>query len=355
MEKRIETLGIIGGGQLGRMTAIAAPQVGVRTHVWAEHEGEPGTQVADMCTIGPFDDAHMLNHFLRTVDAVTVEFENVSVARLEQIEQRGIPVRPSSKIVRIAQDRWSEKYFFNKIGEKTTPTQPIENAKDLEMAATLIRFPAILKTRRDGYDGHGQIRVRTRRGLTRAWKKLKSAPCVLEELVDLAYELSVIVARDVNGTIATYQAIENTHENGILRYSRCPGPNSTEAAAKEATRIAIKIAKKLELVGVLAIEFFVTKNGEVLVNEMAPRPHNSGHGTIEGCETSQFLQHVLTTCGLPVGPTTLLRGFGMKNLLGDEIDQEIFPPGWIVHRYGKKEARPGRKMGHVTQHWSLIG
>jgi 5-(carboxyamino)imidazole ribonucleotide synthase len=344
-------IGIIGGGQLGRMSAMAAARLGFRSHVFAPEFGAPATQVATGATVGDYANLNMLRMFANKVDVVTFEFENLPVESLELLESMR-PVRPGARSLRISQDRLLEKQFLNDAGIATAPWAKVENAEELTAGVAALGLPAVLKTTRLGYDGKGQLLLRMPEDLAPAFAELEPKPLVLEGYVDFAAEISVMVARGVDGTVVTYDAVENRHKHHILDLTFAPA-RVPEAVQAQAQAIARTIAEELELVGILGVEMFVTADGAVLVNEVAPRPHNSGHWTIDACPCSQFEMHIRAVAGLPLPPAVRHSDAVMKNLVGPE-DMENWPrvlatPGLIPHHYGKTEARPGRKMGHFTR------
>jgi 5-(carboxyamino)imidazole ribonucleotide synthase len=343
------TIGVLGGGQLGMMLAEAAPTLGYRVKTWAQSADEPAVRTSHAMTIGGWDNSHLLNDFLRGVGVVTYEFENVSLTLTSDIEAQGVPLRPSPRILRIGQDRWQEKNLFMNLGIPFAPTSIIVFSEDLKGFHEL-NHPSILKTCNGGYDGKGQRLVSDYSELQAAWEELGGVPCVLESRIDFDFEMSIIVARNPLGQIEFFPAIENEHEGGILRISRCPGPSITPAVEAKAREYARSIAESLGLVGLLTVEFFVT--GEtVFGNEIAPRPHNSGHGTREACTVSQFEQHLRAVAGMELIKPELTQAWTMENLIGtapDGFEEARARPGAIVTDYGKAEARPGRKMGHVV-------
>jgi 5-(carboxyamino)imidazole ribonucleotide synthase len=333
------TIGILGGGQLGRMLALAAARLGLKCHIYSPEEDAPAFQVADKHTRGSFDDMEALEHFAKACDVVTFEFENVPAETIARIG----PVFPSAATLRVTQDRFEEKSFVNSLGLKTAPFRKVDDS----IAST--DTPAILKTRRLGYDGKGQAKVANADEIAQAFARFHHAPCILEGFVDFAFEASVIAARGRDGSFAAYDPPENLHENHILRRSTVPARLSAAQVA-EAKDIARRIADALDYVGVIAVELFVAKDGALLVNEIAPRVHNSGHWTIEACQTSQFEQHIRAVAGWPLGCASRHCGAVMENLIGDEVAdwQKLAANGGALHLYGKKEIRAGRKMGHVT-------
>ena len=340
------TIGILGGGQLGRMTAMAAARLGYGCIVYSPEDHSIAGEVAAGHVQGAYDDAAALANFAGQVDVITYEFENVPEATVE-ICQRHKPVRPGVTPIHIAQHRLREKSFFATLGISTAHHQPIRNEADIAAATAL---PGILKTCSEGYDGKGQVRVADRAGLGAAWQKLGRRECILEALVDFACETSAIVARSLDGETRCFPIGRNEHRDGILRATTLPCglPADTVATVE---RFGVELARGLDLVGLVALEMFVTKDGRVLANEMAPRPHNSGHWTIDACATSQFEQLVRAICGLPLGPVDMLVPSHMENLIGDEANEwrrYLADPTARLHLYGKTAARPGRKMGHVT-------
>jgi 5-(carboxyamino)imidazole ribonucleotide synthase len=349
------TIGVLGGGQLGRMTSLAAAALGYRCHVFCPESDPPAGHVADAATIAEYTDRRAMAAFAKQVAVVTYEFENIPyepVAALAEL----VPVRPSPEVLRIAQDRLREKDFLNSIGVATTKYQAIDNADVLAGAVNELGRPSILKTARLGYDGKGQIAIRADTDLASAWASLAGAmPApvegILEGFVDFEREVSAIVARSVDGKLASYVTVENRHENHILAQTIAPARIPFDTA-RRAEGIARHIAEKIGLVGVLAVEMFVGHDGTLMVNELAPRPHNSGHWTIDACVTSQFEQVVRAICGLPLGNPRRHSDAVMDNLIGNAVDrwpEIVKDPDAKLHLYGKREARPGRKMGHVTR------
>ena len=343
------TIGILGGGQLGRMTAMAAAQLGFRSHIFCQAGGEPAAQVAAATTIAAFDDPAALDAFGRAVDVVTLEFENVPLSTLERLSEKTI-VRPGPQALAIAQDRQLEKEFFRDLGLPTAPFATVTSAEELVAARRSVGPRAILKTARFGYDGKGQLRLAGDVDLDAAWQDLRTDRATLETMLELEREFSVILARAPDGATACFDPAENEHRNNILHRTTVPARISQGLLdqAADATR---RIARTLDLIGLLAVEFFVTKAGELFINEMAPRPHNSGHWTLDACAVSQFEQLVRAVAGLPLGDPARHSDADMLNLLGDDIDQRedyLRLPAVCLHLYGKAEARPGRKMGHTT-------
>jgi 5-(carboxyamino)imidazole ribonucleotide synthase len=340
------TIGILGGGQLGRMTAMAAARLGYRSIVYSPEAQSIAGEVAAGHVQGAYDDRAALSRFAAQVDVITYEFENVPESTVAEC-QRHRPVRPGTKPIHFAQHRLREKEFFRKAGIGTAAYQPVATAADVAAATA---FPGILKTCTEGYDGKGQARVATRADLAAAWESLGRRECILEALVDFQCEISAIVARGLDGASRCFPIGLNDHRDGILRTTSVPAglPRETLDTAE---RFARQLAESLDLVGLVALEMFVTRDGRVLGNEMAPRPHNSGHWTIDACATSQFEQLVRAICGLPLGAVDVLAPSRMVNLIGDEAHdwaRYVAEPTARLHLYGKGKARPGRKMGHVT-------
>ncbi len=346
-------IGIIGGGQLGRMSAMAAARLGYKCHIFTPEADSPASQVAALTIVADYDDEAALQQFAAGVDVITFEFENVPAASLALLAAAK-PVRPGPKILEISQDRILEKRFLNEIGVPTAPWRPIHELADLAG----VTHPAVLKTTRLGYDGKGQMILRMAADAGQAFAGLAPHPLVLEGFVDFAAEISVIVARGADGGMSAFDAVENRHKNHILDMTLAPAPVSSELLT-QAGEMARHIAEQLGLIGLLAVEMFVTKTGELLVNEIAPRPHNSGHWTIDACPVSQFEMHIRAVTGLPLPPAIRHADAVMKNLVGPE-DMARWPdilatPGLIPHHYGKAEARPGRKMGHFTRLFPKFG
>lgn len=343
------TIGIVGGGQLGRMMAMAAARLGYRVHVFCPEPDCPASHLAIRHHCADYEDRAALDTFAATIDVATIEFENVPLATVERLAAR-VPMRPQPSVLRIAQDRILEKRFLNDISIATAPWHAILDANDLDAALAAIGRPAILKTSRLGYDGKGQRKIETAEDLTGAWHAFRQVPCVLEGYIGFEREISVIVARGLDGSLAIYDAVENEHKDHILATTRVPArvPPAVAAAAQE---MAARVATRLDLVGLVAVEMFVTRDGRVLANEIAPRPHNSGHWSIEAASTDQFEQVVRAICGLPLGSTERRFDATMENLIGADIERWpdlITRPDARLHLYGKTEIRPGRKMGHVT-------
>jgi 5-(carboxyamino)imidazole ribonucleotide synthase len=343
------TIGIIGGGQLGRMLAIAAAQLGYRCHVYDPHDAPCAVEVAAEFTRGSFDDAAAIARFATACDVVTYEFENPPT---EPLEPLGDTLRPSTRSLTVAQDRSVEKRFLDAAGVTIAPWAEVDDAAGLDAAIATLGLPLLLKTRRFGYDGKGQAWVRSRDDAATALATLGGRPAVAERGMQFDAEFSVVVARSDDGSSVTWPVSRNIHEGGILRRSEVPPGAAIEAQLAEATNVAATLAGRLGHVGVMTVEFFACADGPV-VNEIAPRVHNSGHWTIEGAKTSQFEQHIRAICGLPLRDTALVAtAVQMDNLIGADVDQWsalIADPSAHVHLYNKGEARPGRKMGHVTR------
>ena len=344
------TIGILGGGQLGRMLALAAAPLGYRCHIFSPEPGGPAAQVSAAETVADYDDRTALDAFGAAVDVVTTEFENVPASALERLAER-VPVRPGSRSLRIAQNRIAEKDFVRGLGLETTPYAAVEVGADNAAADARIGRPAVLKTQTLGYDGKGQVVLAAGDDLLVAWRDtLGSRPAILEAFAPIAREVSAIVARAPDGHMASFDPVENRHVNGILDVSLAPADISP-ALAQAAREGAEHVAQALDHVGVLCVELFVTEDSRLLVNEIAPRVHNSGHWTNEGCETSQFAQHIRAICGLPLGSTARRANACMKNLIGADVERWpalAADPAAHLHLYGKDDARAGRKMGHVT-------
>lgn len=344
-------IGMLGAGQLGRMTALAAARLGYKVHVFAPESMDSSCgQVVAHHTQAGWHDLRALARFADDVDVITLEWENVPTYAVEFLA-RHVDVHPGATVLAVAQDRLAEKNFANKLGIGTAPFRSVKNTAQLEAAVAELGTPAILKSTRMGYDGKGQLRINPGDDLSGALDIIGTDEAVLEGFVDFSMEISVITARQPSGTMVSFPPVENRHKNGILDQTIVPA-NISPAIAAEAVRIAETLTAELNVVGLLAVEMFVTRDGRVLVNEMAPRPHNSGHWSIDFAETSQFEQLVRAVCGLPLGPTGIVRPCVMTNLIGDDVDNWqalVAEPGTRVHLYGKGDARPGRKMGHVTR------
>jgi 5-(carboxyamino)imidazole ribonucleotide synthase len=347
------TIGVFGSGQLGRMFAIEARKMGYRVHTFSPDSDTPTGQVADLETSAPYDDLDAVREFARAVDVVTFEFENVPSQTVETASEFAA-VHPKGEILHITQNRLREKNWLAVNGFPVTPFRHISSAGDLERAVHELGYPCILKTAGFGYDGKGQVKIRTAEDAGNAFSGLAGRESVLEAFVDFEKEISVVCARGSGGDFAHYGVIENSHANHILDISFAPALVS-EKVHGEAVGIARSIAEAFQYIGTLCVEFFLTREGKLIVNELAPRPHNSGHLTIDACVTSQFEQQLRAVCGLGLGSTEFLRPAAMANLLGDvwqngEPDwaAALKDPAVKLHLYGKQAARPGRKMGHLT-------
>jgi 5-(carboxyamino)imidazole ribonucleotide synthase len=343
------TIGILGGGQLGRMAAMAAARLGYRCHVFAPEADSPAADVAAAFTCADYGDEAALTGFAAAVAVVTLEFENVPVPTLEFLARRR-PVRPSPSVLRVTQDRLAEKDFVAGLGVPVTGYARVEGAGDLEAARDRLG-PGVLKTVRLGYDGKGQLRIDRTTDPADAVARLGQPVLIHEAWVDFALELSVITARNPHGDVKSYVPVENRHRDHILDVTEAPAAIPPELA-REAVAMAERIARALELEGLLAVEMFLTRDGRLLVNELAPRPHNSGHWTIDACAVSQFEQQVRAICGLPLGDPGRFADATMTNLIGGDVEHWpdlLAEPGTRLHLYGKRQSRPGRKMGHVTR------
>jgi 5-(carboxyamino)imidazole ribonucleotide synthase len=344
-------IGILGGGQLGRMLALAAARLGLKSHIYSDEPNAPAFDVAAACTVGSFDDERVLADFAASVDVVTCEFENVPARALE-IAAKQAPVHPPAKSFAVAQDRLVEKNFVRGLGIEVADFADVHDEASLRGALADVGVPAILKTRRFGYDGKGQALVRSKTEAEAALQELGGRPAVIERLVAFEREISVIVVRAADGEMSFYDPVENVHQDGILAISRVPARIHDDDAA-EAREIAGRIAEAVGHVGVLCVEMFQrdSETPRLLVNEIAPRVHNSGHWTIDACLVSQFENHVRAIAGWPIGPTGRHSDALMTNLIGDDAERwrELAAEDVAVHLYGKAEARPGRKMGHITR------
>ena len=358
------TIGILGGGQLGWMLSIAAKGLGYPCHIFAPEENPPAMQTADQHTHASFDDVDSLKAFSKSVDIITYEFENIPVDPLREIEDF-VAIRPSLKSLEISQDRLTEKNFVRSLGIPTAPFEPVDDTDSLVQAFSKIGLPAVLKTRRLGYDGKGQSLLYKQSAspsvlyFTNAWQAVGEVPSIVEKVVNFSQEFAVVIARDEEGNTRCFDVIATYHEGGILRKAKTPAGlySALESCARDA---ATAIVDALEHVGILTAEFFLLGDIEdgtdadkrILVNEIAPRVHNSGHLTREICLTNQFEQHIRAICGLNLGDTTRTADAEMTNLLGNEVNGWKTPsddPGTYITLYGKGDARPGRKMGHVVR------
>jgi 5-(carboxyamino)imidazole ribonucleotide synthase len=341
-------IGILGGGQLGRMLSMAAARLGFRCHIYEPGADCPASHAAWRTTTAPYEDADALFAFARSVDVVTYEFENVPAEALDLIEAE-VPIRPGRRALAISQDRLPEKEFVANLGLATAPFAAVETQGDLAAALGRIGTPAILKTRRLGYDGKGQARIMAPEDAPAAFAALAGAPAILEGFVRFSREVSVIAARGLDGSVACYDPGENLHEGGILRTTTIPA-RLTPAERSDAVLIAARMLNALDYVGVMGVELFLT-GSDLVVNEFAPRVHNSGHWTQNGCLIDQFEQHIRAVAGWPLGDGRRHSNVIMENLIGDDIRRipEIAGTGAALHLYGKSEAREGRKMGHVNR------
>ncbi len=346
------TIGILGGGQLGRMLSIAAAQLGLKTHIYSDEADAPAFDVAHARTVGSYADEDALARFAGCCAVVTCEFENVPAETL-QAAARAVPVFPGAKSFAVAQDRLVEKDFITGLGVSVAPYVRVDSLEDLRAALPRVRIPALLKTRRFGYDGKGQVLIRGEDEISAALEAIGHAPALIEGIVPFEREISVIVVRGRDGAMRFYDVVENVHQDGILAISRAPA-RIAQASAVEARTIAGKIAEALGHVGVLCVEMFerTGERPELIVNEFAPRVHNSGHWTLDACLVSQFESHIRAICGWPLGETSRHSDAVMTNLIGSDVDkwrELAAEPDTALHLYGKAEARPGRKMGHVTR------
>ncbi len=344
------TIGILGGGQLGRMLAQAAARLGFKCHIFAPNPDSPAFDVVHRVTCADYADTQALDRFAGNVDVVTYEFENVPAETATFLAAR-VPVLPDSKVLATTQDRLAEKNFVAALGIATAPYAAVAAPAELAGALDRIGRPAVLKTRRFGYDGKGQATIRNGSDPEAAWREVGGQPCILEAFVPFAREVSVVAARAYDGAVECFDVTENEHRDHILKVSRVPAALS-DAAAQEARRIAETIAQKFTYVGVLAVEMFVLRDGDLLVNEIAPRVHNSGHWTLDGASVSQFEQHIRAVAGWPLAKPIRRGRVEMINLIGAEVADYrswLGVPGAAVHLYGKAAIRPGRKMGHVTR------
>lgn len=343
------TIGILGGGQLGRMLAVAAARLGYRSHIFEPGANPPAADVAHRVTTAPYDDEAALRVFADSVDVITYEFENIPTAALDLLE-RVRPIRPNRRALAVSQERVAEKDFLASLGLTTAPYAPVKSATDLKAALARIGTPAILKTARLGYDGKGQARIMAPEDAPGALAAMEGEAAVLEGFIAFSHEVSVIAARGLDGSVAAYDPGENVHEGGILRTTTIPARLSP-AQRTDAVLLAARILNALDYVGVMGVELFVTPQG-LIVNEIAPRVHNSGHWTQNGCAVDQFEQHVRAVTGWPLGDGARHSDVVMENLIGNDIARipALSREGQVaIHLYGKAEARPGRKMGHVNR------
>ncbi len=343
------TIGILGGGQLGRMLSVAAARLGFKTCIFEPGSDCPASHVANYHFQAPYEDESTLRAFAESVDVITYEFENIPTSALDILETLR-PVRPGRRALRVSQDRLSEKEFLNDLGLATAPFAAVEDAASLARATRATGLPAILKTRRFGYDGKGQARIMTDADAEQALADMAGAPAILEGFVDFTHEVSVIGARNAAGDVACFDPGENLHRDGILRRTNVPA-RLTQAQRTDAVLLTAKILNKLDYIGVLGVELFVTAEG-LIVNEIAPRVHNSGHWTQQGCAIDQFEQHIRAVVGWPLGDGSRHSDVVMENLIGEDMDRLpdlLRDPSVSLHLYGKAETKPGRKMGHVNR------
>jgi 5-(carboxyamino)imidazole ribonucleotide synthase len=345
------TIGVLGGGQLGRMLTLAGARLGFDVVILEPEENSPAGRVAARQIVAPYDDRWALKRLAEACDVVTYEFENVPADTVAELTALGVRVAPGAKALAAAQDRVVEKSFLAEIGVPTVAFAAIETADDLAAAVAKIGAPSLLKTRREGYDGKGQAWVQRAADARASFEKIGRKPAILEAPADFVRELTVIAARGLGGEIACYPLADNHHEGGVLRRTSAPAKVS-ETTRDQAEAIVIKILTALDYVGVIGVELFELADGKLLVNEFAPRVHNTGHWTQDGCEVDQFEQHIRAVAGWPLGPTAARAHVEMTNLLGAEVEawaKLAAEPETRIHLYGKGEARPGRKMGHVNR------
>lgn len=343
------TIGILGGGQLGRMLSVAASRLGFQCHIYEPGANPPAGHVAARVTTAAYDDHAALRAFAHSVDVITYEFENVPTASLDVLEALR-PIRPNRRALAISQERIAEKDFLTSLGLTTAPYARVTDLATLTAGLARIGTPAILKTTRLGYDGKGQARIMAPQDAEAAWQAMNGAESVLEGFIDFSHEISVIAARGLDGSVACYDPGENVHRNGILHTTTLPARLSP-GQRTDAVLIAARILNALDYVGVMGVELFVTKTG-LLVNEIAPRVHNSGHWTQQGCTVDQFEQHIRAITGLPLGDGSRFADVVMENLIGDDIARIpalLRERNLSIHLYGKADAKPGRKMGHINR------
>jgi 5-(carboxyamino)imidazole ribonucleotide synthase len=345
-----DAIGILGGGQLGRMLAIAAADLGLDVHIFTPETDSPAARVAQRTWVAPFDDKAALREFAASVKVATIEFENVPVDAVDLIEDEGVPVRPNGETLSRAQDRLAEKTFFRAIGIEPAPFVRIDHPEQIQPALDSVGGQGVLKSRFSGYDGKGQVRLKGKIDPFPAWAEVGLSRAVLEAWIEHDGEISVIAARGADEQFVPYDPPENDHSGGILRRSKFPA-SAPKTVQDEAIRLAKKLADELNYVGVLALELFLTKDGKLLANEFAPRVHNSGHWTQDACFTGQFEQHIRAVCGWPLGDASRHSDGEMINLLGEDADswEKHLGEGAKLHLYGKRRAAGGRKMGHVNK------
>ncbi|RIJ24338.1 5-(carboxyamino)imidazole ribonucleotide synthase [Henriciella barbarensis] len=343
-------IGILGGGQLGRMLAGAAAQLGFDVNIFCPGDSPPAARVAAGHWDAEYDDETALSDFAENCDVITYEFENIPVASVANLVSKGVIVRPGVKSLEVSQDRLAEKQFLNAIGIETGAFEPVDSVEQLETALETLGGEGLLKTRRDGYDGKGQVRAKPGDDLEAAYKEIGQAPAILEALVPFEREISVVIARASDGSMTAFEPSKNDHGNGILKRSTVPCglPNDVVARAR---KLAETLATETGHIGVLALELFVLEDGTLLANEMAPRVHNSGHWTPEACAIGQFEQHIRAVADWPLAPVTRHFDAEMENLLGEEAlaPPESYPDGTVLTLYGKRDPKPGRKMGHIVR------
>lgn len=343
------TIGILGGGQLGRMLSVAASRLGFKTHIFEPGEHPPAGQVADQVTTASYEDTAALQSFAKSVDVITYEFENIPTSALDSLEALR-PIRPGREALRVSQDRLTEKDYLRDLGLQTAPYADVNDLNSLNAAIERIGTPAILKTRRFGYDGKGQARLQSPDDASQAIADMQGAPALLEGFVAFSHEVSVIAARGLDGAVACFDPGQNVHKDGILHTTTVPA-QLTSAQRTDAVLLAAKILNALDYVGVMGVELFVTAQG-LIVNEIAPRVHNSGHWTQQGCCVDQFEQHIRAVAGWPLGDGTRFADVEMLNLIGNDVEsakEHAASPNTAIHLYGKADTKPGRKMGHINR------
>lgn len=343
----VTTVGILGGGQLGRMLSVAASRLGLKTHIFEPGANPPAAHVADAVTTASYDDRAALTAFAQSVDVITYEFENIPTSALDLLETLR-PIHPGRQALATSQDRLVEKNFLQSLGLQTAPFATVDNTADLDAAIAQIGTPAIMKTRTMGYDGKGQARIMSQGDATQALADMAGAPAILEGFVNFSHEVSIIGARSADGAVACFDPGENVHVDGILRTTTVPA-KLTPSQRTDAVLIAARILNELDYVGVMGVELFMTQQG-LIVNEIAPRVHNSGHWTQNGCTIDQFEQHIRAVAGWPLGDGSRHSDVVMENLIGDDMDRlpELAKTTAALHLYGKADVKTGRKMGHVN-------
>ena len=343
----VTTIGILGGGQLGRMLSVAASRLGLKTHIFEPGANPPAAHVADAVTTASYDDRAALTAFAQSVDVITYEFENIPTSALDLLETLR-PIHPGRQALATSQDRLVEKNFLQSLGLQTAPFATVDNTADLDAAIAQIGTPAIMKTRTMGYDGKGQARIMSQGDAAQALADMAGAPAILEGFVNFSHEVSIIGARSADGAVACFDPGENVHVDGILRTTTVPA-KLTPSQRTDAVLIAARILNELDYVGVMGVELFVTPQG-LIVNEIAPRVHNSGHWTQNGCTIDQFEQHIRAVAGWPLGDGSRHSDVVMENLIGDDMDRlpELAKTTAALHLYGKADVKTGRKMGHVN-------